>query len=212
MFTGLIEEVGTLVDRIEVGTSLRLHFKAERVLSDLKIDDSIAVNGCCQTVVGLQPSGFEVIAVRETLEKTTLGSLTIGEEVNLERAAMLSARLGGHLVQGHIDGVAEVAEIIDLQGSWEYYFHLPERFLRYIVPQGSITINGVSLTVAAIAGSNLNGSSHDGSSLKVAIIPHTYEVTTFHSLHKGDKVNIEVDVIAKMVERMTSPHLLSTPA
>ncbi len=192
MFTGLIEELGTLVDRFDVGTSLRLQIKAEEVLSDLKIDDSIAINGCCQTVVAIGASFFEVIAVGETLGKTTLGSLKLGEKVNLERAAMLSTRLGGHIVQGHIDGTATLRQITNLNGSWEFHFELPKRLSRYVVPIGSITIEGVSLTVASI----------DGESLKVAIIPHTFEFTTFQFLKLGDSVNVETDVLMKMVERL----------
>lgn len=194
MFTGLIEELGTLVDRMNEGTSVRLQIEAEKVLSDLKIDDSISVNGCCQTVVRVEPSVFEVIAVQETLQKTTLGSLTIGASLNLERAATLETRLGGHLVQGHIDGRARVKEIKALDGSWEYFFEIPEAYLRYIVAVGSIAINGVSLTVANI----------EGNRLKVAIIPHTYAVTNFKYLRVGDEVNIETDAIAKMVEQFVS--------
>jgi riboflavin synthase len=205
MFTGLIEELGTLVDRIEEGSSLRLQFEAGNVLSDLKIDDSIAVNGCCQTVIGVQPSSFQVIAVSETLKKTTLGSLTIGERVNLERAATLATRLGGHLVQGHVDCRGRLAEVRDLNGSWEYFFQIPSRFARYVVPVGSIAIEGVSLTVASIT-DTLEGypdyGNPDSSLVKVAIIPHTHEVTTFHRLQPGQEVNLEFDVISKMVERL----------
>src|SRR5436190_23690497 len=111
MFTGLVEELGTLVDRKPQESSLRLQIEAQKVLSGTNLGDSIAVNGCCQTVIGLSPSGFEVIAVSETLEKTTLGSLKIGDKLNLERAATLETRLGGHLVQGHIDGTATVRKI-----------------------------------------------------------------------------------------------------
>jgi riboflavin synthase len=196
MFTGLIEELGTLVDRREEGSSLRLVIKAEEVLSDLKIDDSVSVNGCCQTAVLVDSPTFEVIAVSETLQKTTLGSLKIGEALNLERAVTLGTRLGGHLVQGHIDGVSEVLEIRDLGGSWEYWFGLPREFSQYVVRVGSIAVNGVSLTVAEV----------EADRFKVAIIPHTYEVTNFHDLLPGAKVNIEYDVMAKMVERMLAAY------
>jgi riboflavin synthase len=232
MFTGIIEELGTLVDRIEEGTSLRLQIEAERVFQEdgpngpkisengIKLGDSIAINGVCQTVVSVRPPFFEVIAVQETLQKTTLGSLTVGSgrvsgigyqvseelapdtrypipetRLNLERAATLQTRLGGHLVQGHVDGRASVHEIRDLGGSWEFYFMLPSGFTRYIIPQGSVTLNGVSLTVAAI----------EKSLLKVAIIPHTYYHTNFQYLKVGDEVNVELDVIAKMVERLIPP-------
>jgi riboflavin synthase len=137
VFTGLIEELGTLVDRKQEGTSVRLQIEAQKVLSDLKIDDSISVNGCCQTVVRVGPSVFEVIAVRETLLKTTLGSLTIGAALNLERAATLETRLGGHLVQGHVDGRASVREVRELDGSWEYFFEIPEDLMKFIVSVGS---------------------------------------------------------------------------
>lgn len=196
MFTGLIEELGTLVDRTDEGSSLRLVIKAGKVLSDLKIDDSVAVNGCCLTAVTVSPATFEVIAVGETLQKTTLGSLKIGEALNLERAVTLATRLGGHLVQGHIDGTAKVLRINELGGSWEFFFELPERFARYVIPQGSIAINGVSLTVASI----------EADRFKVAIIPHTFEVTTFHDLREGSHVNIEYDALVKMVEQLLVPY------
>jgi riboflavin synthase len=196
MFTGLIEELGTLVDRREEGSSLRLVIKAEEVLSDLKIDDSVSVNGCCQTAVLVDSPTFEVIAVSETLQKTTLGSLKIGEALNLERAVTLGTRLGGHLVQGHIDGVSRVLEIRDLGGSWEYWFSLPREFSRYVVRVGSIAVNGVSLTVAEVQEDRF----------KTAIIPHTYAVTNFHDLRPGSEVNIEYDVMAKMVERMMTAY------
>lgn len=195
MFTGIIEEIGTCVVLEEVETSLRLLFSAEKVLGDLKVDDSIAVNGVCLTVTSTNKDCFEAVAVAETLKKTTLGSLKIGDRVNLERAATLSTRLGGHLVQGHIDGFATVKDVKSAGGgSWEFFFEVPEEYTRYIIPRGSIAINGVSLTVAEI----------EGNQMKVAIIPHTYSETGFQWLRKGDRVNIELDVIAKMVERLLS--------
>ncbi len=192
MFTGIIEELGTLIASNNEGSGLRLQFSADKVLSDLKVDDSISVNGVCQTVISREMSFFEVISVPETLKKTSLSSLKIGDKVNLERAATLSTRLGGHLVQGHIDGIALTKGIQDIGGSWTYEFELPVQFLRYIVPQGSIAINGVSLTVAQI----------DGNGITIAIIPHTYEMTNFKYLCIGDFVNIELDQIAKMIERL----------
>ena len=192
MFTGIIEELGTCIVRNVVETSVRLQFSAVKVLDDLKVDDSISVNGVCLTAVSVGASSFEVIAVSETIEKTTLGSLKVGSRVNLERALTLQTRLGGHLVQGHIDGVARVVNIRSVGGSWEYSFELPEKFLRYVIPQGSIAIDGVSLTVANI----------EGSVIKAAIIPHTYEMTNFQYFCSGDFVNIEVDCLGKMVERL----------
>ncbi len=194
MFTGIIEELGTLIATESVESGLRLQFSAAAVLSDLKIDDSISVNGVCQTVVDRKASFFEVISVPETLKKTTLSSLRKEEKVNLERAATLSTRLGGHLVQGHIDGVALTNGIENVGGSWMYEFELPDEFMRYVMPQGSIAIDGVSLTVARI----------HGNMITIAIIPHTYKMTNFQYLHVGDRVNIELDSIAKMVERLMS--------
>jgi riboflavin synthase len=192
VFTGIIEELGTLIAVNSAGNGLRLQFSAEKVLTDLKIDDSIAINGVCQTVINCGTSFFEVISVSETLKKTTLSSLKVGEKANLERAATLNTRLGGHLVQGHIDGTALTKKIVAIDGSWEYYIELPEKFMRYVIPQGSIAVNGISLTVAEIHG-NL---------IKVAIIPHTYEMTSVQYIRDGDFVNIELDCIAKMVERL----------
>jgi len=194
VFTGIIEELGTLIAIKNVGSGLRLQFSAEKALSDLKIDDSISINGVCQTVVARETSSFEVISVAETLKKTTLRSLKVGDKVNLERAATLATRLGGHLVQGHIDGVALTKGILDVGGSWMFEFEMPVGFMKYIIAQGSIAINGVSLTVAGIAGNMIT----------IAIIPHTFEMTNFKDLRKGDQVNIELDCIAKMVERLVS--------
>jgi riboflavin synthase len=212
VFTGLIEELGIIVDLKGEGTSLCLKIEAERVFAGnsgdpknsqngLKIGDSIAVNGVCLTATRIQPPYFEVTAVQETLAKTTLGSLKVGGDnravsVNLERAASLETRLGGHLVQGHVDGVARISEIREVNGSWEVYLALPIGTDRYVVPQGSIAIDGISLTVAGM----------DGSLVKVAIIPHTYNHTTIQYLKTGDRVNVEFDVIAKMVERLVKPY------
>jgi riboflavin synthase len=195
VFTGIIEEIGTCVALEGVDTSLRLLFSAGKVLDDLKVDDSIAVNGVCLTVTSTDAARFEAWAVAETLKKTTLGSLKVGDHVNLERAATLSTRLGGHLVQGHIDGLATLNEVTSAGGeSWEFFFEVPQEFMRYIVPRGSIAISGVSLTVAEVV----------GSVIKIAVIPHTYSETIFQWLREGDKVNIELDIIAKMVERLMS--------
>ena len=198
MFTGIIEELGTLIASHSAGSGLRLQFSAEKVLSDLKTDDSISINGVCQTVISVETSSFEVIAVPETLKKTNFSSLKIGESVNLERAAMMSSRLGGHLVQGHIDGVALTSGIKDIGGSWMFEFELPVQFMRYVIAQGSIAINGISLTVAEL----------EGNGIRVAIIPHTYEVTNMKYLCSGDFVNIELDCMAKMIERLMEAHRL----
>jgi len=192
MFTGIIEEIGTLIASKETQSNLWLQFSAEKVLSDLKTDDSISVSGICQTVVAVGTSFFEVISVPETMKKTTISSLNAGDKVNLERAATLETRLGGHLVQGHVDGIARLTGQLDIGGSWMFDFEVPVQWMKYISPEGSIAINGVSLTVAGI----------EGNTIRIAIIPHTFEMTTFQFLRTGDFVNIEVDCIAKMVERL----------
>lgn len=221
MFTGLIEELGTVVDLSPVGTSLCLKIKAERVFpgslegpaderlsaknspNGLKIGDSIAVNGVCLTATLVKPPYFEVTAVEETIGKTTLGSLTAGMRINLERAATIETRLGGHLVQGHVDGVATIRNIRDANGSWELTFELPEDAARYIVPRGSIALDGISLTVAEVTQHAALRTQHF---VKIAIIPHTYYHTNVQFLSIGDRVNVEFDIIAKMVERLLRPY------
>jgi riboflavin synthase len=221
LFTGLIEELGIIVDLKGEGTSLCLKIEAERVFSGssvderssaknlqngLKIGDSVAVNGVCLTATHVQPPYFEVTAVKETLAKTTLGSLSTGSRINLERAASLETRLGGHLVQGHIDGTAQVSKIEEVDGSWELYLELPLGTGRYVVPQGSIAIDGISLTVAQILSPSPLEGEGQGEVIKIAIIPHTYYHTTIQYLKTGDRVNVEFDVIAKMVERLVKPY------
>ncbi len=209
MFTGLIEALGTVVDRTLSGTSLCLKIKADGVFREegpdrpqnpqnsLRIGDSIAINGVCLTAEAVTPPFFEVTCVRETLEKTTLGSLIIGTRINLERAVTPMTRLGGHLVAGHVDGVARISQIREIGGSWEFLFDLPSGAERYVIPMGSIAIDGISLTVAAI----------EASTIKIAIIPHTYRHTNVQYLKIGDEVNVELDQIAKMVERLIEPRL-----
>ena len=189
MFTGIVEERGTV---LETG-AFRLVVGCHTVVSDSEIGASVAVNGVCLTVVarGLEDLSFDLS--EETLARSTLGRLGRGDPVNLERPVTLSARLGGHLVQGHVDGVGEVSGIErDDQGGAVLTTRVPERLLRYAVEKGSITVDGVSLTIAELAG--------DG--MRVALIPHTLAVTTLGTLVPGDLVNLEMDVIAKYVERL----------
>jgi riboflavin synthase len=200
VFTGIIEEIGTCIATRSEDTSRCLLFSAQEVLSDLKVNDSIAVNGVCQTVTARSASDFQVTAVAETLKKTTLGSLKEGQKVNLERAVTPATRLGGHIVQGHIDGVARIIDIKPLGGSWEYFLDMPAEFMHYIIAQGSIAIDGVSLTVAEIR----------GNVIKIAIIPHTHKATIFQYFRTGDLVNIELDAIAKMVGRFMDLRVRNT--
>lgn len=192
MFTGLVEEIGTIRSIEPIGNGKKIQVTATKVLTDVFIDASISVEGVCLTVVNFTSEFFEVIAVEETLKKTTLGLFTVGMEVNLERAVLVTDRLGGHIVQGHVDCTATVVSSVELTTSWEFSFVLEEQYLKYIIPVGSICINGISLTVANISENVFS----------VAIIPHTYSATTIHNLVIGKTVNIEFDVLGKYVERM----------
>lgn len=181
MFTGLIEELGALAAR----SGARFTFKAELVTEDAKVGDSIAVNGCCLTVVELGPGTWSADVVDETLRRTTLGDLQAGDPVNLERPVRLSDRLGGHVVQGHVDGVGEI-----LAAAPDLLVSTPGT--RYIVEKGSIAVDGVSLTVVSAGDDRFS----------VAVIPHTAAVTTLGRRRPGDRVNLEFDLFAKYVERL----------
>ena len=187
MFTGLIEELGSFVDN----DGDRYRFAAQTVTQETKIDDSISVNGCCLTVVALGDGWWEADVVSETLSRTSLGRLEPGDPVNLERAVRSSDRLGGHMVQGHVDGVGTV-----LEPGPDLRIEIPENLERYFVEKGSVTLDAVSLTCFNIT----------AQAFSVALIPHTLEVTTLGTYVEGDIVNIEVDVIAKYVERLLAPH------
>ena len=192
MFTGLVEERGSIVSLEELSDAVRLTVSGPLVTSDAKHGDSIAVNGVCLTVVGEREGAFTADVMRETLVRSSLGSLSPGDFVNLERAARLDARIGGHLVQGHVDGTAQVAEISPSENWTLVRFTLPTNLARYVVEKGSITVDGVSLTAFDL----------DDDSFRVAVIPHTAAVTTLGARRPGDKVNIEMDVLAKHVERL----------
>jgi riboflavin synthase len=188
MFTGIVEELGQL-ESLDSG---RLRIAATRVIEDVAIGDSIAVNGCCLTVVAFGGHWWEADVSDETISRTSIRSLRPGDGINLERAVKLSDRLGGHLVQGHVDGVGEIVEPVpDLR------VRVPEALTRYLVEKGSVTVDGVSLTVV--------DAYDDG--FTVAIIPHTAEVTTLGARRPGDLVNIEVDVMAKYVERLMAAYV-----
>jgi riboflavin synthase len=196
VFTGIIEELGSVrvIDRREGGA--RLEIAASTVLGDARAGDSIAVNGCCLTVVDLGDGWWAADAVIETLERTALGSLERDDPVNLERPLRLSDHLGGHLVQGHVDGVGHVAARSPLaDGSTRFTFAAPPDALRYVVEKGSVAVDGISLTVAALG----------DDSFDVAVIPHTLAVTTLGHKDQGAPVNLEADLIAKYVERLLVP-------
>ena len=190
MFTGIVEEVGTVIAVSHEGTNVRLSIQA-RMASELRVDESVAHNGVCLTVVRQDADIYEVTVVQESLQRSNLGTLAPGDGVNLERSLLLGDRLDGHMVQGHVDTVTECLRAEDLHGSWRYTFRIPEQ-KQLLVHKGSICLNGVSLTIAELSENDFS----------VAIIPYTHEHTTFRSLQPGDKVNVEFDVLGKYVERM----------
>ena len=193
MFTGIIEEMGRLHTCTPNEGGARLAILAEEVLADVTIGASVAVNGCCLTVVSFDGTSFSCDAVIETLRRTNLGDLAPGDRVNLERPVRLADRLGGHLVQGHVDATGTVASRApEPDGSVLVRFVAPPEVLRYVVHKGSITVDGISLTVAEV---------HDDG-FAVAVIPHTLGVTTLGSRQPGQRVNLEVDLLAKYVERI----------
>ncbi len=190
MFTGIVEELGTLQAKVPIGTGVQLRFGAP-FQAALKIDQSLAHNGVCLTVTEVDASGYAVVAVEETLKRTNLGQLRVGEQVNLERCLRAGDRLDGHFVQGHVDATGKVLSITDRNGSWEVTFGYPAEYAALLVEKGSICVNGVSLTVVD-AGRD---------SFSVAIIPYTWQHTTFQYLQVGDGVNLEFDVLGKYVQR-----------
>lgn len=195
MFTGLIQGVGTLAVREMRGGDARLRIEAGTFpFADPALGESIAVNGVCLTVVGFEVDGFEVDASPETLALTTLSNLAIGAGLNLERALRAEDRLGGHMVSGHVDGVGRVRSIVDDGGAQRWTFAAPPGLLRYIAQKGSICVDGVSLTVNAV----------DGDGFEIALIPHTLSHTAFVTTAVGDAVNLEVDLVARYVERLLS--------
>ena len=194
MFTGLVEEKGKLLSKIPTGDGFQFEVGASLVLSDLTIGNSIAVNGCCLTVVKRTDNSFFVDTIEETLNKTNLGVLKQGDLVNLERPLKADARLGGHFVLGHIDTVGRVELIKELSNSHWMTISYPEKFKHLLIFVGSIAIDGVSMTVAHL----------DGNTFSVGIIPHTWRETIFSEKKVGDTVNLEFDVLGKYVERIMS--------
>jgi len=192
MFTGIIQEVGR-VDAIERGAqSARFTISAGNVLDGVKLGDSITVNGACLTVVEQHPGRVAFDTVYETLQKTALGSLAIGDEVNMEPSLSANGRFDGHIVQGHVDGVGTVASIREVDNSYYIYITASAQMLRYIVRKGSIAIDGISLTVVDA----------DDKTFSIAIIPHTWDNTNLHTRRAGDQVNLETDIIGKYVEKL----------
>ncbi|WOI22325.1 riboflavin synthase [Nonlabens ulvanivorans] len=191
MFTGIIESAARVIQLKKENTNLHLTLESN-ITSELKIDQSVAHNGVCLTVVAIDGNKYVVTAIEETLQKTNIGALIIGDIVNIERAMKMNARLDGHIVQGHVDQTAVCKDIINKDGSWIFTFEYDKDLHNVTIEKGSICINGVSLTVV---NSKINGFS-------VAIIPYTYEHTGFKTLKKNNVVNLEFDVIGKYVKRL----------
>lgn len=188
MFTGIIEELG----KVETAGT-RLSIGCSRVLADLTMGASIAVNGVCLTAVDIRPDGFSADLAPETLERSNLSDLKPGDSVNLERPMTLQARLSGHIVQGHVDATATLEALRELgDGNWELTVHVPHDLDRFLVYKGSICVDGISLTIASV----------EDARVRVAIIPHTWEATNLGGRKPGDRVNIECDVLAKHVDKL----------
>lgn len=193
MFTGIIEAIGTIGNIHTKGKDINLFIESGKLdLSDVKIGDSIAVNGVCLTAVSLTEKGFSADVSKESLNLTSLATLAIGTEVNLEKALTLNTRLGGHLVSGHVDGLGEIIEQYDEGRSTRFWLKAPDELAKYIAAKGSICIDGTSLTVNDV----------DGAKFKLNIVPHTIQETIIKHYQVGTKVNLEVDVIARYLERL----------
>ena len=199
MFTGLIQETGEILGIEKVpgqngGTVTRITVHGAAIPAELKTGDSVAVSGVCLTALNIQEHQFSADLAEETLKRTSLQKLKPGSMVNLELATKAQDRLGGHVVQGHVDGTGSIVSLqkIKFRDDWRLVIELPQSLARYVVPQGSITVEGISLTVAAI----------ENSQVEIAIIPHTWQATNLRTLRQGDPVNIEVDVLAKYAEKM----------
>lgn len=192
MFTGLVEETGRIERIEERREGRRFWIAARQVLEDTRTGDSVALNGCCLTAIALEPGRFAVEAVPETLRRTTLGAWREGERVNLERPLRLDQRLGGHLVQGHVDGVGVIRSVVAEGEGRRMGLELPGTLTRFVAEKGSLAVDGVSLTIAACT----------GRSCEVALIPHTLAVTVAGDYEPGRKVNLEVDLIARYLARL----------
>lgn len=191
MFTGIVEAMATL-EKKQINQSNIDFWFSSPFTSELKVDQSLAHNGVCLTVVEIKNQNYRVTAIDETLQKTNLGDLEIGQKVNLERCMLATARFDGHIVQGHVDLTGICKNIVDQQGSWEFHFSYPVNSGQMTVEKGSICVNGTSLTVV------YSGIDH----FSVAIIPYTYENTVFHQLEVGSRVNLEFDILGKYIQKM----------
>ncbi|HPR29724.1 MAG TPA: riboflavin synthase [Chitinophagales bacterium] len=196
MFTGIIETIGQVTNREEEGANVHLHIRSS-ITHEMKIDQSVAHNGVCLTVVDIQGDQYKVTAVEETLDRSNIGMLMVGNHVNLERSIRLGDRLDGHMVQGHVDCMATLTILDERDGSWWLTFTYPERYRELLVEKGSVCVNGVSLTVAEV----------EDDTFSVAIIPYTWEHTNLQHLWVGEHVNIEFDIAAKYYNQAIAKYL-----
>jgi riboflavin synthase len=196
MFTGLIEAIGTLSQITTEGSNTHFYFSSP-LTAELKVDQSLAHDGVCLTVVEVSPEGYRVTAIAETLQKTNLSTWQVGKKVNLERCMSANGRFDGHIVQGHVDQIGTIQRIADQDGSWLVDVSFDAALGNVTVEKGSITMNGTSLTCFKSA----------PGSFSVAIIPYTYEFTNFHQLTAGDIVNLEFDIVGKYIQRITKGYL-----
>ena len=197
MFTGIVEEIGEVVEVKDAGDFRAIHVRGKSIFDDLKLGSSIAVNGVCLTVRSIATNVFTAEMSRETLDRTSLGNLGRSSIVNLERPMRAESRFGGHIVQGHVDGIGWIRKFDREGDAWNLKVEYPAAGARYIVEKGSIAVDGISLTVASLQGSSV---------FSVAIIPHTFENTNLKVTKPGDPVNLEFDVIAKYVETLIKPY------
>ncbi|MEO6470409.1 MAG: riboflavin synthase [Aeromicrobium sp.] len=205
MFTGIVEELGRIEAITELGDSIRLTVRGPLAVSDAGHGDSIAVNGCCLTVSDKTAETFDADVMKESLDKTSLGDLVVGDAVNLERAMPAGARLGGHIVQGHVDGTGRILDRTPSE-HWEVVrISLDADIAKYLVDKGSITVDGTSLTVVEVVD---RPQSDGGPWFSVSLIPTTLQETTLGAKMPGDRVNLEVDILAKYVERLLDHHVL----
>ena len=197
MFTGIVEAVGKIAGLDRGRDSVRLRISVSGIAEDVAIGDSVAISGVCLTVVEVAPPQLAFEAVYETLRKTSLGQLHVGDHVNLERALPANGRFGGHIVQGHVDGTGRIASIRPVGDSWFVYVEASPELLRYVVTKGSICVDGISLTVMEA----------DESTFSLSIIPHTWENTTLKHWRAGDTINIECDIVGKYVEKLLGGYI-----
>lgn len=194
MFTGLIKEIGEIKSIGKTSEGLDIEVYSNKLIREIGIDDSVSINGVCQTVVSFDQNSFKIQAVQTTLEKTNFSSLKAGARVNMELALTLKDRLGGHLVQGHVNGIAEVKNWENRGQNFVVTFLAPKSLLKYMVLEGSVTLNGVSLTISSM--------DRNTGLAQVSIIPHTWNNTVFKYMKHGEKINLEVDILAKYVENL----------